>query len=695
MRKILLLFSLSIFTLLAVGQVETRYFPEGNALDQIKILEKRTKSSIKHQMPTFDVQKMLKEDAIVDSMKDAPYRFGKGFEVNYTLKDGAWISTDGGRLWSMNFESKGAISINFIFNNLYLPEGAELYIGNASGTMLYGPLKHKDNTESDFFMTDLIEGDDVTVYLFEPSDQKGNSRLTIERVIHAYRGNIPPNVSKLKAYGDGMGCHIDVVCNPEWKTESNAIALILFPIGDETFTCSGALLNNEGFNPYLLTAFHCVDTDSNHGTLSPTEKSNVAQWLFRFHFTRNICNGNSFTNSISCNGATFRAAWQPTDFALLELNRNQIPYEGENRVSFLGWDRSGATSPNGTGIHHPRGDVMKITFDYHAISSYSDKMSWTDGTISPANTHWSVGLDSGTAEGGSSGSPLFNSAGRVIGQLHGGDNRCAPVTKYYGRFDKSWTGGGTNDTRLSNWLGGTLTATNTQYKLEQKIIKSSPDFVVRGETFTLNIDGYQGIHAVNWISNADITVVSGQGTATARYLVSNSALGSVTAEANIGSLKLTKTIPVQYRYLAGVSSYTYGLTSPVILAGGSLNRPTWTYDSSLFDLIQEMNPQPNVWGLLLRSKYNGSTTTTISVSQDGVILSKVITLTPATKSLIVEDTPIFKNVRIYNIYGVKVYEEKNTVNFNIENTNLNRGIYFFESTDNEGNIVREKVMKNK
>ncbi|MBS5980273.1 MAG: T9SS type A sorting domain-containing protein [Dysgonomonas mossii] len=100
----------------------------------------------------------------------------------------------------------------------------------------------------------------------------------------------------------------------------------------------------------------------------------------------------------------------------------------------------------------------------------------------------------------------------------------------------------------------------------------------------------------------------------------------------------------------------------------------------------------------MKSKYNGSSprTTTISVSQDGVILSKVVTLKPATtKSLIVEDTPIFKNVRIYNIYGVKVYEEKNTVNFNIENTNLNRGIYFFESTDNEGNIVREKVMKNK
>jgi hypothetical protein len=59
-------------------------------------------------------------------------------------------------------------------------------------------------------------------------------------------------------------------------------------------------------------------------------------------------------------------------------------------------------------------------------------------------------------EPGSSGSPLYNPAGRYIGQLHGGPSVCGAtgdnLSDYYGRFSLSWTGGGTDSTRLSNWL---------------------------------------------------------------------------------------------------------------------------------------------------------------------------------------------------------------------------------------------------
>ena len=67
----------------------------------------------------------------------------------------------------------------------------------------------------------------------------------------------------------------------------------------------------------------------------------------------------------------------------------------------------------------------------------------------------------GVTEPGSSGSPLYSQAGRFIGQLHGGPSSCGAtgdnLSDYYGRFSVSWTGGGTNSTRLSNWLdaGGT------------------------------------------------------------------------------------------------------------------------------------------------------------------------------------------------------------------------------------------------
>lgn len=694
MKRLLLILSMSIFTLLVIAQVETRSFPNGNASDEVKVLQKRTKSSSKRQMPAFDVQEMLKEDLIVDEMGDAPYRFGKGFDVNYTLKDGSWSSAGDGRLWSMNIESQDAHSLNFVFNDFYLPEGAELYIVNAKGTVLYGPVTSKDIPESRFFLTDLIEGDNATIYLFEPAAQKDKSSLIIEKVVHAYRGSIPPNVSKLKAYNDAFSCHNDIVCHPEWSVESRAVALIL--LSDAIHHCSGALLNNEGFNPYLLTAFHCIDLENPRGELSTAEKSGVASWMFRFHFTRNTCGGSSLTSGISINGATFRAAWQPTDFALVEVNRNTIPYEGANRVAFLGWDRSGATSPNGTGIHHPRSDVMKISFDNHSIKSHSGSLSWTDGTSSSANTHWNVGFDNGTAEGGSSGSPLFNSNKKVIGQLHGGDVKCAPTTMYYGRLDKSWTGGGTNSTRLSNWLGTSATTTETKYWLpEQKIIKGSPNFVNRGERCYFSIDNYHGVQSINWLSNANMTLVSGQGTNAATYLVSNTALGSVTVEAILGSQTLRLSVPVFYRYFGGVSSFVYGQISPVILAGGTNSVPTWTYDTSLFDMISQSSPSLNVWNIVLKSKYNGSTakTTTITVKQDGTTLSKVLTLNPSTKSA--QEETITKNVCIYNLFGSKVYEEKNVINFNIENTNLGKGVYIIESIDDAGKRTQEKVMKTK
>ena len=52
-------------------------------------------------MPSFDLEPMLAEDAIVNAEKSAPYRFGKNFEVNYNLDNaGQWHNLPGGgRLW--------------------------------------------------------------------------------------------------------------------------------------------------------------------------------------------------------------------------------------------------------------------------------------------------------------------------------------------------------------------------------------------------------------------------------------------------------------------------------------------------------------------------------------------------------------------------------------------------------------------
>ena len=367
--------------------------------------------------------------------------------------------------------------------------------------MLYGPVTSKQNTKNGFFLTDLIIGDNVTIYIFEPNAEKGKSKLTITGVVHGYKNIFPDLYGNL---GASLDCNIDIACHPVWDTESDAIALILLANGTEW--CSGSLLMtaNQSFEPYFLSAFHCIDVDKNE-VLSTSEISNAENWMFKFQYKMGVCNGSFAATGITFNGAEFRAAWDNTDFALMEMNNSPV---GNSQFSWLGWDRSGSTPTSGTGIHHPKGDVMKISFDNNNLTSNSSEISWSSGAVSPINTHWVVDYDSGTTEGGSSGSPLFDQNGSVIGQLHGGQTGCAPVTKYYGQFHNSWTGGGTDETRLSNWLdtdnNGTL-ITNTSrspYITGSSIVCSTSN-----KTYTLN-NLPSGSLTVTWSRSSNLSFVS-------------------------------------------------------------------------------------------------------------------------------------------------------------------------------------------
>ena len=123
----------------------------------------------------------------------------------------------------------------------------------------------------------------------------------------------------------------------------------------------------------------------------------------------------------------------------------------DTNLSWLGWDRSGNTPSNGAGIHHPQGDIMKISIDEDDFTT----VKWSGINSTNEYNHWGVNFDYGIYEDCSSGSPLLNQNKRVVGQLHGGptpNNICNKKEAKYGKFDISWTGGGTDDTRLSNWL---------------------------------------------------------------------------------------------------------------------------------------------------------------------------------------------------------------------------------------------------
>jgi len=100
--------------------------------------------------------------------------------------------------------------------------------------------------------------------------------------------------------------------------------------------------------------------------------------------------------------------------------------------------------------------IKKISFSDREVLSY--------GYQRPGDSHWRVTRwDRGTTEGGSSGSPLFDTNNRIIGQLHGGSASCRNMSGWdgYGKIAKSWNVGWTRSGRLRDHLDPSNTRAET------------------------------------------------------------------------------------------------------------------------------------------------------------------------------------------------------------------------------------------
>lgn len=496
LRLIIVLLTFCLTTI-SFGQVETKNYPERNGKQVGLGLKNDYKSKKNKVLPKFDVQQMLAEDR-KNAGRDIPFRFGKPFDLDIKLKDGDWSVNDGFREWSMEFYSEGALSINFVLEGMKLAEGAELYAFNEEGTVVYGPVTSLNNKDKGVFLTDIIPGERVTLFLKEP-DNDSKSDFTIKRVVHGYRGigemlNGTPGASE--------SCNNNIGCFGAWDASSDAVALVLLSSGFEH--CSGSLLmsTNNGFRPYFLSAFHCIDTNNN-GAITAAERTAAEDWMFKFQFKSVSCTSGTASAGYTYNDATFRAAWFPTDFSLMELDESPV---GNQEITWAGWDRRVNTPTSGAGIHHPSGDMMKISIENNAFQV----SSWNG-----ANNRWLVNFDDGVVEHGSSGSPIFDQNRRVVGQLHGNQNYnpsqsyCSQPRAEYGRFNLSWTGGGTNATRLSNWLDPCGTGANTTNTTRSAFINGPTTTCASGSSYS--ITNLPAGASITWSSSSNITRNSSQG----------------------------------------------------------------------------------------------------------------------------------------------------------------------------------------
>ena len=402
-------------------------------------------------LPSFDLASMQSEDSVNDQSK-GPFRFGYNHDVNFSLNNsGTWLTLpNGDRLWQFLIRSPGALSINLAFDDFFMPEGANLFVYNADKDFVIGAFTSINNQKDKQFATDLITGDAVVLEYYEPAAVSNQGHLKLFRVTHGYRG-VKDYLSK--AFGNAGSCQKNINCpiGANWQNQKNSVVLI---ITTGNVICSGALVNDvpQDSKPYVLTANHC--DHPGYGT-----------WVFRFKWESPTCtNPGSSPSSLSLTGSVKRAAYPGSDMLLMEITGGlafqTIP--AIYQPYFSGWSNINTPATSAVCIHHPNGDIKKISEALNATQS-------TNFTSAPEinnSDSWRIGQwTTGCTEPGSSGSPLYDQNKRIVGQLGGGPSACgaSAINLYdcYGKFSTSWLGGGSDSTQLKHWLDPNNTGTQT------------------------------------------------------------------------------------------------------------------------------------------------------------------------------------------------------------------------------------------
>ncbi len=406
---------------------------------------------------TVDVQQLLVEDD-AEEKQGVPQRFGFPFDVNLNLTNsGSWQNfPDGSRIWTLSIVSTDAQSINLLYDNFWLPEGAELFIYNKDKSMVIGAFTSQNNKAHRQFATAPVQGDEIILELNLSPEVTYPGEISISRVVHAYR-NIFEKMDK--DYGSSGSCNNNVNC-PEgdpWQDEINSVAMII--LGSGFRWCSGSMINNvrQDLTPYFLTADHCLNSPST--------------FIFMFNYQSPTCSNINGPTTMTIQGSTLLASNGFSDFALLLLD--ETPPDSFN-IFYSGWSNINTSATTSVGIHHPAGDIKKISFNDNPVSSTSYY-----STSSGDNSHWRVDdWEDGTTEGGSSGSPLYDQNHRIIGQLHGGNASCGSITDdWYGKFSTSWDGSAASN-RLRDWLDPDNTGTTTMDGIDANGLTFSADTII-------------------------------------------------------------------------------------------------------------------------------------------------------------------------------------------------------------------------
>lgn len=284
-----------------------------------------------------------------------------------------------------------------------------------------------------------IEGESLVLEIEVPAGIDASQvQLSVPRVSHFFES--PRALAEAKiSVGESALCNLDAACYPANQAQRNAVAHIVFSTGTGQAVCTGTLLADTAgtATPWFLTANHCVSTQAAASSVETHWFGDSAQ-----------CNQRTTVSpayTTRTGGGSLLFTSRTNDLTFMRLAAT-LPAG----VAFAAWHAGApALGVDATGIHHPKGDLKKISFG--RTTEYCNTSYSTDGFDASGSFSTTCGQSSaapfvnveftqGTTESGSSGSAIWiDVAGqpRVVGVLLGGNSSCTLQngSNLYGRFD--------------------------------------------------------------------------------------------------------------------------------------------------------------------------------------------------------------------------------------------------------------------
>lgn len=418
------------------------------------------------------------QSSIIDTDFD-PMVFKYGDEYNFDvniLESSLVISDDQEVTYLLGIQSRGAFGIGINFSQFFLSENAKLYIYDFEQTYYIGSFTSLNNKDSEVLSTSIVKSDHVIIELTVPRNEIKNIKLHTNSIIHDSTDIL--NYYNNSSSNSREDCNINVICSEgdDWRDQINGAVRVSMGAG----LCSASIINNteNDRTPYVLFADHCVSGSPNN-------------YVVYFNYQSTSCNGTSGSLNQSISGTNLlyqEDINSGADIALLRLT-SDIP--DSYNPYYVGWSVSSSPPNEAIGIHHPGGDIKKISFTNDNVSAGG----------SGAN-YWEFQYDLGRVIPGSSGSPFFNEDKRQVGVAsYIYTNYCDPspdcycdqqYSHGYGRIDRAWSG-------LSNYLdplnSGVLSIdgiSNSGINIVHDSYEDIPYDNQNSLLFTANVTSYSG-----------------------------------------------------------------------------------------------------------------------------------------------------------------------------------------------------------